>query len=441
MRFEEQMPNCPLTELHIGSSPTVRAVIVIGVAANGQINFVSVETTLRTDTRWKPASSQNLLTATMQLLNHRGPALVARSSSFAGNRPSSDGSISGLFAQLRISCANVAVEGRRNATVRSQGVYKQRSNKSIAKKMGAKRVGGRSIPCHDDRIVLRCGRGRGADASYLEFLDQYVIPGNIIYKQRGTVWHPGENAILGRDFTIHAAVAGYVKYYRDPNLHPTRQYIGVAFGRADTLPYPKQAPRHRRLAKLAAPRKASSTRPAYSESKIPTSVTLKRDAIRFISAVDLKTAEEAAAAENSDGAAYKVAGRATPSAPRPPRMSKAAAAPRELYLRDDYSYREANWQIGRLVGEPGTQIGGKRGFSRSAFFRTKRRKTIKKQQLVRDLAAKQKQVQAAARQQEAIRRAEHEARAVEELKKREAKFAELEAAESGQQLVSKEARP
>ena len=69
------------------------------------------------------------------------------------------------------------------------------------------------------------------------------------------MWHPGENALKGRDHTIHAAVEGYVKYYRDPQLHPTRQYIGVAFNRDDTLPYPKDAPRRRKLGMVAVTRK------------------------------------------------------------------------------------------------------------------------------------------------------------------------------------------
>ncbi len=39
-----------------------------------------------------------------------------------------------------------------------------------------------------------------------------VIPGNIICRQRGTKWHPGENVGMGRDHTIFAVVEGQVKY-------------------------------------------------------------------------------------------------------------------------------------------------------------------------------------------------------------------------------------
>lgn len=83
------------------------------------------------------------------------------------------------------------------------------------------------------------------------------------------MWHPGENALKGRDHTIHAAVEGYVKYYRDPKLHPTRQYIGVAFNRDDTLPYPKDAPRRRKLGMVATTRKVHEKKDAISASGIP----------------------------------------------------------------------------------------------------------------------------------------------------------------------------
>jgi len=41
---------------------------------------------------------------------------------------------------------------------------------------------------------------------------QPVVPGNIILRQRGTKWHPGENVGLGRDYTIFALVEGKVSF-------------------------------------------------------------------------------------------------------------------------------------------------------------------------------------------------------------------------------------
>lgn len=43
---------------------------------------------------------------------------------------------------------------------------------------------------------------------------QAVIPGNIILRQRGTAYHPGENVGIGKDHTIFATAAGIVKFKR-----------------------------------------------------------------------------------------------------------------------------------------------------------------------------------------------------------------------------------
>ncbi len=43
---------------------------------------------------------------------------------------------------------------------------------------------------------------------------QYVIAGNIIYKQRGTHIHPGLNVGLGGDDTLFATADGVVRYER-----------------------------------------------------------------------------------------------------------------------------------------------------------------------------------------------------------------------------------
>jgi large subunit ribosomal protein L27 len=39
-----------------------------------------------------------------------------------------------------------------------------------------------------------------------------VIPGNIIVRQRGTKWHPGENVGMGKDHTIFAKIEGQVTF-------------------------------------------------------------------------------------------------------------------------------------------------------------------------------------------------------------------------------------
>lgn len=41
-----------------------------------------------------------------------------------------------------------------------------------------------------------------------------VISGNIIIRQRGTKYHPGENVGIGKDHTIFAVVEGKVEFSR-----------------------------------------------------------------------------------------------------------------------------------------------------------------------------------------------------------------------------------
>lgn len=161
--------------------------------------------------------------------------------------------------------------------------------------------------------------------------DQYVIPGNIIYRQRGTLWYPGANVGMGRDHTIFALQTGYVKYYRDPQSHPKRKYIGITFERHETLPADPRAPRRRKLGMVAV------TRPS-------------------------PTGEEAA------GSDVGIVGRGIePVVPVQAGVSSKAARRRlrtgrvpkeELQMRPDYSFRESNWQIGRAAERAGIKVSG-----------------------------------------------------------------------------------
>jgi len=46
---------------------------------------------------------------------------------------------------------------------------------------------------------------------------QPVISGNIIIRQRGTVYHPGKNVGVGRDFTLFALTDGVVEFKKSKN--------------------------------------------------------------------------------------------------------------------------------------------------------------------------------------------------------------------------------
>ncbi|KAI1078681.1 ribosomal L27 protein-domain-containing protein [Whalleya microplaca] len=196
------------------------------------------------------------------------------------------------LGQLRIGLNNAAVEGRRHAAVKSQGMYKLRDSSTIPKKLGAKKSG-----------------------------DSYVIPGNIIYKQRGTIWFPGENCGMGRDHTIFAKATGYVKYYKDPAKHPKRQYIGVVFDKADKLPYLPHAMRKRRLNMTASPIPPPQPEPPLSASGIPNQVVRQ--------------------------------GYGRNPHPRYERVIKLA--------RDgSYAYREESWRLGTLVRTEKRKLGSRR---------------------------------------------------------------------------------
>ena len=43
---------------------------------------------------------------------------------------------------------------------------------------------------------------------------EFVVPGNILVRQLGTVVHPGRNVGMGKDFTLFSLVEGTVKYER-----------------------------------------------------------------------------------------------------------------------------------------------------------------------------------------------------------------------------------
>ncbi|CCH42786.1 60S ribosomal protein L2, mitochondrial [Wickerhamomyces ciferrii] len=87
---------------------------------------------------------------------------------------------------------------------------------------------------------------------------QQVEPGQIIMRQRGTKFFPGENVGIGKDHTIFALEPGFVRFYYDP-FHPRRRFVGVALDQESRLPTPHFAPRARRFGyvPIEDPKKAS----------------------------------------------------------------------------------------------------------------------------------------------------------------------------------------
>ncbi|WMS42681.1 50S ribosomal protein L27 [Acuticoccus sp. MNP-M23] len=52
----------------------------------------------------------------------------------------------------------------------------------------------------------------GRRLGFKKFGGEAVIPGNIIVRQRGTRWHPGDNVGMGKDHTLFALVEGNVAF-------------------------------------------------------------------------------------------------------------------------------------------------------------------------------------------------------------------------------------
>ena len=57
---------------------------------------------------------------------------------------------------------------------------------------------------------------------------QPVIAGNIIVRQRGTVYHPGKNVGIGRDFTLFALQDGVVEFKKSSNDKKIVNIVPVA---------------------------------------------------------------------------------------------------------------------------------------------------------------------------------------------------------------------
>lgn len=190
----------------------------------------------------------------------------------------------------------------RNASHKAQGVANGAKD-GPGKRLGAKKSGG-----------------------------EYVVPGNILFKQRGTHWFPGDNCMMGRDHTIHAAAPGYVRYYRDPARHPDRKFIGIVFEKTQSLPQPHNAVRRRKLGMLA-----YQIPEVYAEQV----------------AGDLATGPETGLPGNAGvGAPQPSTIREVPKEDRGVKVlrnRKTGKVETTLTLRPGYQYRQANWEIGRAA--------------------------------------------------------------------------------------------
>jgi large subunit ribosomal protein L27 len=84
------------------------------------------------------------------------------------------------------------------------------------------------------------------------FGGQYAKAGNIIIRQRGTKYHPGDNVYMGRDHTIHAQVEGHVVFKKKrlnrtfvsimPLLSDVQETVASIKGAKKAAPKKEEAP-------------------------------------------------------------------------------------------------------------------------------------------------------------------------------------------------------
>lgn len=80
--------------------------------------------------------------------------------------------------------------------------------------MATKKAGGSSKNGRDS-----AGRRLGVK----KFGGEHVIPGNILVRQRGTKFYPGDNVGIGKDHTLFSKAEGKVQFKKSRN----RQLVSV----------------------------------------------------------------------------------------------------------------------------------------------------------------------------------------------------------------------
>jgi large subunit ribosomal protein L27 len=119
------------------------------------------------------------------------------------------------------------------------------------------------------------------------FGGQKASAGNILVRQRGTRFHPGENVYMGRDFTLHAAIDGVVTFKRRKD---DRTYVSVETPSAaqvlETVAAPKKAAAPKAKAAEAAP--AAPVAAAEEAPKTTSGKKPKLDDLKIIEGIGPK---------------------------------------------------------------------------------------------------------------------------------------------------------
>ena len=116
--------------------------------------------------------------------------------------------------------------------------FKRRKNYARSRGIGraSRKSASRTSPSaeHEEISAMAHKKGVGSSrngrdatrstAAIKKYGGEKVIAGNIIVRQCGTKWHPGNNVGLGTDYTIYALVDGVVKF---EHKNKTQQKVSV----------------------------------------------------------------------------------------------------------------------------------------------------------------------------------------------------------------------
>lgn len=130
------------------------------------------------------------------------------------------------------------------------------------------------------------------------FGGQAATAGNIIIRQRGTKYHPGENVYMGKDFTIHAKIDGTVAFRK---RRSNRTYVSIvpadavavappAPAKKAAAPKKEAAPAARSVAAEAPAPAAPKAAPAAKAEKIelPNGKSIKQDDLKMVEGIGPK---------------------------------------------------------------------------------------------------------------------------------------------------------
>lgn len=102
------------------------------------------------------------------------------------------------------------------------------------------------------------------------YAGEKVNAGTIILRQKGTKFHPGLNAKMGRDYTIFASIDGIVSFRAMTGFHRGQKYVDIK-----TAKEKKPAVKAKVAAKKATPKKAAATKTVTKATKVAKPATKK----------------------------------------------------------------------------------------------------------------------------------------------------------------------